>query len=134
MMKMWHLTEELDLSEDQASKFFPRYNVLENELMDIGKQQRELLVDLKKKKTENREITPSKLDQITKKMSELEQQKIQKKQQFFENLDDILTPDQRASYFGFELRFRKELREGIRNRRGPRGNEKARENGPHEEG
>ena len=34
MMKMWRLTEELDLSEEQAGKFFPRYNALEKEIME----------------------------------------------------------------------------------------------------
>ena len=32
MMKMWQLTERLALTEEQASKFFPRYNALEKEL------------------------------------------------------------------------------------------------------
>ncbi len=120
MMKMWRLTEELNLSEDQAGKFFPRYNALEKEIMDISKEQKELMKGLRKKTLSDEEVSQSELDKITKKVSDLEQQKIQKKQKFFENLDDFLSTDQRARYLGFELRFREELRKGMRDRmKGP---------------
>lgn len=122
MMKMWRLTEELNLSEEQASKFFPRYNALEKEIMDISKQQKELLKGLRERAKSDQEISQSELDEITKKVSDLEQQKIQKKQQFFEDLDDFLSTDQRAHYLGFELRFKEDLRKGMRDRmKGPPG-------------
>ena len=118
MMKMWRLTEELNLSEDQAGKFFPRYNALEKEIMEMNKDQKELLGSLREKENSSKEISQKELDEITKKMSDLEQRKIQKKQQFFEDLDNLLTTDQRARYLGFELRFMEDLRKGMRDRMG----------------
>ena len=116
MMKMWQLTERLALTEEQASKFFPRYNVLEKELRELGMEQRELLFEMKKMMGEDKKITDKELERITKKVSELEQQKIDRKQDFFEDLDDFLSPDQRAKYYGFELRFKDELRQGLKER------------------
>ena len=114
MMKMWQLTERLALTEEQASKFFPRYNALEKELRELGTEQRELLGEMRKMMGEDKEVTDKDLKRITKKVSELEQQKIDRKQDFFEDLDDFLSPGQRAKYYGFELWFKDELRRGLR--------------------
>ncbi len=116
MMKMWQLTERLALTEEQASKFFPRYNSLEKELRELGKEQRELLGEMRKMMGEDKEVTDKDLKRITKKVSELEQQKIDRKQEFFEDLDDFLSPGQRARYYGFELWFKDELRRGLEER------------------
>ena len=116
MMKMWQLTERLALTEEQASKFFPRYNSLEKELRELGKEQRELLGEMRKMMGEDKEVTDKDLKRITKKVSELEQQKIDRKQVFFEDLDDFLSPDQRARYYGFELWFKDELRRRLEER------------------
>ncbi len=118
MMKMWRLTEELDLSEEQAGKFFPRYNALEKDIIEINQDQKKRLDILRKKENSGKEISQKELDNIMKEMSDLEQQKIQKKQQFFEDLDDFLTTDQRALYLGFEQRFMEDLRKGMRDRVG----------------
>ena len=117
MMKMWQLTERLALTEEQASKFFPRYSALEKELRKLSTDQRELLGEMRKLMGEDKEVTDKELERITKKVSKLEQQKIEKKQKFFEDLDEFLTPKQRAGYYGFELWFKDELRRGLEERR-----------------
>ena len=119
MMKMWQLTEKLELTEEQASKFFPKYNALEKELRELGKEQRELFGEMKKMMGEDKEVTDKDLERITKKVSKLEQQKIDKKQKFFESLDEFLSTDQRARYYGFELWFKDELRMILENRGPP---------------
>jgi|TARA_B100000035_G_C21017838_1_gene562759 Spy/CpxP family protein refolding chaperone len=116
MMKMWQLTERLALTEEQASKFFPRYNVLEKELIELGTEQKELFREMRKMMGEDKEVTDKELERITKKVSELEQQKIEKKLKFFEDLDEFLSPNQRARYLGFELWFKDELRRGLEER------------------
>ena len=42
-MIVWRLTDELDLSTDQAEKFFPRFRELRKSLEKIGKQEREMM-------------------------------------------------------------------------------------------
>ena len=42
-MIVWRLTDELDLSTDQAEKFFPRFRQHRKSLEEIGKQEREML-------------------------------------------------------------------------------------------
>lgn len=129
MMKMWHLTDALNLSEEEAQKFFPRYKALGEELKQIGEQQKALLEQIREKAENGEDIDKRDLDRIVKEVSELEQTRIERKQKFFEGLDDMLSPNQRARYLGFDLRFRKELREGIRDRHGPEGMKKRKKMG-----
>ena len=114
MMKMWKMTEMLELSEEQASKFFPRYNALQKELRGIGVEHRELLIKMKNMIEQNKDITDKELEEIISRGSELEQDKIDKKQEFFESLNQIFTSNQRAKYYGFELWFKDELRQGLK--------------------
>ena len=48
-------------------------------------------------------ITEKELENITTKIFNLEQDKTEKKQEFFEGLDQVLSTDQRAKYYGFEI-------------------------------
>ena len=98
MMKMWQLTERLALTEEQASKFFPRYNALEKELRELGMEQRELLFEMRKTMGDDKEITDKELERITKKVSELEQEKIEKKQKFFQDFRSFSRVLSRGSY------------------------------------
>ncbi|MFL3051028.1 MAG: hypothetical protein ACJZ02_05000, partial [Candidatus Neomarinimicrobiota bacterium] len=118
MMKMWKMTEMLELSEEQASRFFPRYSSLEKELRNISGQQRKLLIEMKKMTGEKNVITEKELENITTKISNLEQDKTEKKQEFFEGLEQVLSTDQRAKYYGFEIWFKEELRQGLKKRGG----------------
>ena len=114
MMKMWKMTEMLELSEEQASRFFPRYSSLEKELRNISVQQRTLLIEMKKMTGEKHGITEKELENITTKIFNLEQDKTEKKQEFFEGLDQVLSTDQRAKYYGFEIWFKEEIRQGLK--------------------
>ena len=118
MMKMWKMTEMLELSEEQASRFFPRYSSLEKELRNISGQQRTLLIEMKKMTGEKHGITEKELENITTKIFNLEQDKTEKKQEFFEGLDQVLSTDQRAKYYGFEIWFKEEIRQGLKKRGG----------------
>ena len=42
-MIVWRLTDELDLSIDQAEKFFPRFREHRKNLEEIGRQEREMI-------------------------------------------------------------------------------------------
>ena len=45
-MIVWRLTDELDLSTDQAEKFFPRFRNHRKELEEIGKKERETIANI----------------------------------------------------------------------------------------
>lgn len=120
MMKIWKLTEVLDLSEDQAQKFFPRHNSLVEELEELSKQQKEMMDDLHKKVKEEKSISEKDVDAILKKVLDIEREKLQEKQMFVEKLGDILTPEQKAKYVVFEVHFRRELMRQIREHPGMR--------------
>jgi len=50
MMKMWKLTDELELTEEQAEKFFPQYRTLMSDLEDVTKQQHEVMKQIEDSK------------------------------------------------------------------------------------
>lgn len=117
MMKIWKMTEFLDLSEEQAEKFFPRYKALSKELEEMSKQQREVMMAIKEILKGDKEIQGKEIDKIVQKASEIEKKKIDKKQEFIEGLGDVLTARQKAKYIVFEIRFKNQLREAIRHKR-----------------
>jgi len=114
MMKMWKLTEHLDLSEEQAAKFFPRYKALEKELQEMDKSQGDLMKQINEMMEGGKEVKDKELNRIVKKTSDIQKQKIDKKWEFVENLGEVLTPEQKAKYIGFEIRFKHALRDAIR--------------------
>ena len=56
-MIVWRLTDDLDLTTDQAEKFFPRFRDHRKSLEEIGKQEREMISNIDQeelsKKTKN---------------------------------------------------------------------------------
>ena len=117
MMKMWKMTEYLDLSEEQAEKFFPMYRTLSKELEEMSIQQREVMMNKKEILDGDKEIQGKEINKIVQNASEVEKKKIDKKQEFIEGLDDVLTARQKAKYVVFEIRFKTQLRDAIRHKR-----------------
>ncbi|MEE9167682.1 MAG: hypothetical protein V3U24_09540 [Candidatus Neomarinimicrobiota bacterium] len=118
LMKMWKLTDVLGLSEEQAQKFFPRHNSLVDGLEELSEQQKELMSGLHEAVDEGKTVTDKDVNGVMKKVLDMERMKLNQKQDFVENLGDILTPEQKAKYVVFEVRFREHLLRQIREQRG----------------
>ncbi len=112
MIRIWKLTEELNLSEDQSTRFFPKLKELkrvreefeqnrmkiieeiENYLRNAKKYEKEL-----KAKIQELELSESKFREA--------EAKIKKE------IAAILTPEQQAKFMLFQMRFNEELRNVI---------------------
>ena len=49
-MIVWRLTDDLDLTTDQAEKFFPRFRDHRKSLEEVGKQEREMVSNIDQEK------------------------------------------------------------------------------------
>ena len=55
-MIVWRLTDELDLSTDQAEKFFPRFRQHRKSLEEIGKQEREMIANIDREEPNKKDV------------------------------------------------------------------------------
>lgn len=117
-VRIYRLTEALALTDDQIKTFIPMLQVHEKGI----RAEQKALVDLVEQGRNM--LNQDKLDQkdVNKFMDRVlsQQDKIQKmNREFFKSLDKSLTPRQQLQYLAFEQRFRRQLRNFIRDQRGP---------------
>ncbi len=117
MMMTWKLTEELNLTPEQADKFFPRMKVHRENLENIDAELRDAAKDIRRKIEDGKEISNNEFDKMFEKVTELEIQKIDEKIRFMSELNGILDNTQRAQLTMFKTKFAKEMREQIRMKR-----------------
>lgn len=118
MVKMWRLTEELELTEEQAAKFFPRYRALMADFEEIRKERRGLLEEIRKGEGEGKELKASDVEKVISRAQEMERRRSDREFEFIRKLSDILTPQQVIRYAAFEARFKERLMDAVREQRG----------------
>ena len=112
MMMKWKLIEYLDLSEDQAEKFFPRMNSHEKGMKDINLKVNLLKNDLEEYISSG-SIPNMKNQKIINEIQELEKNRIDLKFDYFKSLDEILEPLQISKLIIFDKKFRKTLKDQL---------------------
>ena len=113
VMLKWKLTEQLDLDESQAEKFFPKMNSHEKELKSINKE----ILALKNKIEEqiaSNSSTKRENKRMMEQIQELEKEKIDKKYSYVSSLDGVLTANQISKLLVFDKKFKKSLKDQIR--------------------
>lgn len=115
-IKIWKLTEELNLTEQQSVQFFPAYNNHQTERERINTERKELFKQLDEQtmrgKTDDKEIKKL-LDQL----ESLNQQLADKQAEFRKKLESILTTRQIGRLVVFEVKFQHHIREIIKDTR-----------------
>ena len=117
-MVIWRLTEDLDLSSEQAEKFFPRFREHREQLDDIGKDERKSLMDVRYKIRDQEELSKSEMERTIKKVSALRKDRVDLETKFILGMDDILTPNQMVKLSVFKQRLMKEMQSEMRDRKG----------------
>ncbi len=127
-MVIWRLTEDLDLSSEQAEKFFPRFREHRENLKEIGKDERKSLMEIRFKIREDEEISKSEMEKTIKKVAELRKDRIDIETKFILGMEDILDPNQMVKLSVFKQRLMKEMqgevREEMRGKKGKKGKKK----------
>ena len=117
-MIIWRLTDDLDLSTDQAEKFFPRFREHRQELEELGKKEREIFDNIRGEMSDDKKITKSDVKKTIEKVSKLRQKRIELESEFVLSMDDILTPSQMIRLGVFKERMMREMRDGMRDGKG----------------
>lgn len=117
-MVIWRLTEDLDLSSEQAEKFFPRFREHREQLDEIGKDERKSLIDVRYKIRDQEELSKSEMERTIKKVSALRKDRVDLETKFILGMDDILTPNQMVKLSVFKQRLMKEMQSEMRDRKG----------------
>ena len=111
-VRMYRLTQELDLTTDQAVKFFPKLNEIRKAEQKFFEERMEIIKELKellKNNASDKELVKT-IDRL--KASQDEKQKAQAK--IMDEMRDILSPQQQARFLVFQEEFEREIREVIK--------------------
>ncbi|MFL3007735.1 MAG: hypothetical protein ACJZ10_07015 [Candidatus Neomarinimicrobiota bacterium] len=112
-MIVWRLTDDLDLTTDQAEKFFPRFRDHRKSLEEVGKKEREMIANIDREKLNKKDVK-STIEEISK----LRQKRIELESKFVLGLDDILAPEQMIRLGVFKQRMMMEMRGEMRDGKG----------------
>jgi len=111
-VRIYRLTQELDLTTEQATKFFPRLNELRKIEQVFQKERMDIIFELKKMVKNN---VPD--NEIAKSISRYEtvlEKKAEGQKKIIQEMKEVLTPTQQAKYLIFQEEFEREIRELIR--------------------
>lgn len=117
MMMTWKLTEELELTPEQADKFFPRMKAHRDNIEKINAKILETVKDIRRKVEDDKEISDSEFNKMFSKVIVLEKQKVDERVRFMTELNGILDNTQRVKLSLFKHKFAREMQDEIRMRR-----------------
>lgn len=112
-VRIWRMTEELDLSEEQIAQFFPKLKKLE----DAEKEHSEKIAKTIGELDELLKSAKPSPSALSKKMDELEaiEKEFEKKRaKLKEEMREVLSVEQQAKLVVFRFKFHREMREIIR--------------------
>ena len=109
-LRIWKMTEFLNLTSEQSNKFFPKLNQFERSIHEKQRMQRDLMLQIYTNITdENYKASKSEVQKYTRKLADLERQIINEKESFLNDLDEVFSPEQQLRYIIFENRFKNRL-------------------------
>jgi len=109
-LRIYKMTEFLELTPEQSEKFFPRLKQYEDNVRKMQHKQMELVREIDQI-TQNPDATVTEADvkKYLRAMAQIEKDIITEKEKFISGLSSILTPDQQLKYMIFDNRFRRRL-------------------------
>ncbi len=111
-VKIYRLTQELDLTTEQAVRFFPKLNDLQKIERKFGEDKMRIIHGLKELLKEH--ASDEKILEVVAKFEELQKDKLTKQIEKMKEIWQILTPVQRAKFLIFQEEFNREIREMIK--------------------
>jgi len=109
-LRIYKMTEFLDLTEEQAQAFFPKLKIFEDHLRAKQRKQMELVREINQK-LKSTDFKPAETDvrRYAKQLADLEREIIQEKEKFISDCGPQLTSQQQLKFIVFENRFRQRL-------------------------
>ncbi len=115
VMRMWGLSRELDLSDDELAKLLPVMNHHAHERESLRKEQRaaiEALTQLVQHPAPGRaEASDDDIRGATERTIDLEQRLVENRRKEFEDVAKVLPPKRAAQYMLFHVKFAKRMKD-----------------------
>lgn len=104
-MVVWRLTNDLELSTEQAENFFPRFRSHRKDIEKISDDEREVYNSIRKKASGDDKVTKSDVKAIVESIAKLRKKRIDLESDFILDMDGVLSPEQliRLSVFKHSL-------------------------------
>ena len=109
-MKIWLLTDKLSLTEEQAQKFFPKYNIHEENINENKQLIKKLYEEINKLDSNSK----NDFEDLKLKLFTLEKNNLILRQNFISDMDEVLDLKQRIELINFEQWFKDELKRKAR--------------------
>ena len=119
MMMIWKLTDHLELSEEQAEKFFPSMRLHQKQVLEIRKEERELFSPTFAKVKKGDQISKSEVSKLLNKIETFEQKKIKTRTDFIKKSGEMLDPTQQVKFLMFEPYMRDQVQDRMKERYKP---------------
>ena len=113
-MGIWKMTEELELTENQAEKFFPKFRAHQDAVDKLRKEQRMSLKSIHESLKDGKDVSDKDLADAIKAFEKIETSKISTRVDFIESLEGVLTTSQRAKLMLAPDKMRREAKENIK--------------------
>lgn len=118
-LRIWRLTQDLDLSEDQAALFFPKIKEMRELRHEHRRMRRALLDDLEKLLAAD-PVDPTRLTPILDSLETIEENQREAELSLRREINAILSIEQQARLYVFEAGFDRQTRRVINQIRGDR--------------
>ena len=113
-MGIWKMTEELELTENQAEKFFPKFRAHQDAVDKLRREQRMSLKSIHESLKDGKDVSDKDLAAAIKAFEKIETSKISTRVDFIESLEGVLTTSQRAKLMLAPDKMRREAKENIK--------------------
>jgi hypothetical protein len=114
MMKIWRMTEYLELSAEQAEQFFPLLKEHDRTIKDILDNKLDLEKSFRKKLENDESLTEGELNDFLDQLFEFDQAVQLERQEYLLRFKDVLNTKQIGKLALFGHVFRDEIREHMR--------------------
>ena len=119
MMMIWKLTDHLELTQDQAEKFFPSMRAHQKQVLKIRKEEKELFTPLYKKVKKGEDVSKAEANKLLNKVATYEQKRSKARIDFVKNSGGILNPTQQVKLLMFDGQMKQQVRDRMQDRYKP---------------
>ena len=102
MMRVWKMTEYLELNEEQAEKLFPSMRNHQSEMRKIMAKEKELYTPFYEKAKKNKNLTKIEVDNLLKDLAKLNNERAKLQIDFVKKSGSFLDPFQQVKLLRFE--------------------------------
>ena len=113
-MLVWRLTDELDLSPEQAEKFFPLHREHRKEILRIREEERAYFEELREKIDDDKELSKADAENTIDRVSVLRKKLLELESSFILGLNDVLSPNQMIKLSVYKEMLMEEMRHNIK--------------------